>query len=144
LERRSVVEEEGFQGLAEVLDEMEAVDDLHRLGRPPADAVGVEVAPITADHGDGGMLGQPGRDAGGRAVRQQVHDPVIREIHQDRAVTVPPAPRPPVDPDGLQRGGVGPRGRPHQPEQRGWTGGELQAGRQSHAGLAAEGDTERL
>ena len=35
LERRSVVEQEGFQGLAEVLDEMEPIDHLHRLRCPP-------------------------------------------------------------------------------------------------------------
>ena len=66
------------------------------------------------------------------------------EIDQDRAIAMAPPPRPFVDPDGLQRGGVGHGGRSHQPEQGGWTGGELQAGRQPHAGLPTEGDTDRL
>jgi hypothetical protein len=64
LERRSVVDEEGFQGLAEVLDEMEAIDHLYGLGRAPANAVGVEVAPFATDHGDRRILGQTDRNAG--------------------------------------------------------------------------------
>ena len=36
---RSVVAQEDFQGLAEVLDEMEAIDHLYGLGRAPANAV---------------------------------------------------------------------------------------------------------
>ena len=43
LERRSVVDQEGFQRLAEVLDEMKPIDDLHRVGCPPANAVGIQV-----------------------------------------------------------------------------------------------------
>jgi hypothetical protein len=39
LECRSVVAQEDFQGLAEVLDEMEAIDHLYGLGRAPANAV---------------------------------------------------------------------------------------------------------
>ncbi|HEX2186913.1 MAG TPA: hypothetical protein VHN78_15565, partial [Chloroflexota bacterium] len=46
LEHRSVVDEERFQRLAEVLDEMKPIDQLHRLGGPPANTVGVEIAPI--------------------------------------------------------------------------------------------------
>ena len=47
-----------------VVDEMKAIDHLHRLGCPPANTVGVELAPITTDDGDRRMLGQPGRDGG--------------------------------------------------------------------------------
>src|SRR5919106_4919756 len=66
------------------------------------------------------------------------------EIDQDRAIAMAPPPRPLVAPDGLQHRGVGHGGRSHQPEQGGWTGGELQASRQPHAGLAAKGNTEGL
>ena len=109
LQRRSVVEQEGFQGLAEVLDEMKAIDHLHRLGCPPANAVGIEVTAIATDDGDRRMLGQPGRDTGGRAVRQQVHDAMRREIDQDGAIAMAPPPGPLVDADGLQgwRWGIG-------------------------------------
>jgi hypothetical protein len=119
-----VVEEEGFQGLAEVLDEMEAIDHLYSRRRAPANAVSVQVAPIAADHGDRPMLCQPGRDAGGRAVRQQADDVVVREVDQNRAVAMPSPPGPLVDTNDPE----GWRGRdrrpPDQAEQGGWTGGE--------------------
>ena len=54
-----MVDEESFQRLAEVLHEMKPVHHLHRLGCPPANAVGVEIAPIPTDHGDRRMLSQP-------------------------------------------------------------------------------------
>jgi hypothetical protein len=101
LEHRSVVEEERFQRLAEVLDQMKAVDHLHRLGCPPANAVGVEVAPIATDHGDRRMLRQPGRDAGGRAVRQEVHNAMSCQIDQNRAIAMAPPPGPLVDTNNL-------------------------------------------
>jgi hypothetical protein len=64
-----VVDQEGLQGLAEVLNQMKPIDHLYCVGCPPANALGVEVAPIATDDSDRRMLGEPGRDAGGRAVR---------------------------------------------------------------------------
>ena len=61
-----MVQQESFQRLAEVLDEVEAIDHLHRLGCPSANAIGVEVTAITTADGDRRMLGQPGGDAGRR------------------------------------------------------------------------------
>jgi hypothetical protein len=81
---------------------MKPVDDLHGRRRPPANAVGVEVAAITTDDGDRRMLGQPCRDAGSGAARQQVHDAMSRQIDQDGAVAVAPPPGPLVDTDGLK------------------------------------------
>ena len=52
-----MIEQDGFQGLTEVVDEMTPVHDLHGLGCSPANAAGIEVTPIPADHTDGGMLG---------------------------------------------------------------------------------------
>ena len=143
LQRGAVVEQEGFQGLAEVLDEMEAIDHLHRLGCPPANAVGIEVAPITADHGDRRMLGQPGRDAGGRAVRQQVHDPMRRQIDQDGAIPMAPPPGPLVDADGLQGWRAGTGAARTRRSSGGWTGGEPQAGGESGPGVPAQGHADR-
>ena len=143
LERRAVVEQEGFQGLAEVVDEMKAVDDLHRLGCPPANAIRIEVTAITTDDGDRRMLGQPGRDAGGRAVRQQVHDAMRRQIDQDGAIPMAPPPGPLVDPNGLQGWHGRDRGPPDQAEQGGWTGGEPQAGREPGASVPAQRQADR-
>jgi hypothetical protein len=74
LERWSVVDQEGFQRLAEVMDEMKSLDDLHGVGCPPANALGVQVTAIATDDSDRRMPGHPGRHGCGRAVRQQVHD----------------------------------------------------------------------
>jgi hypothetical protein len=138
LQRRSVIEQEGFQDLTEVLDEVEAVDHLHGRRRPPADAVGVEVAAIPTDDGDRRVLAQPGRHAGSGAVRQQVHDAMRREIDQDGAVAVSPPPGPLVYADDLQGWRRGHRGGPHQAEQGRWTGGEPQASGESGTSIAAE------
>jgi hypothetical protein len=97
-----VVEQEGLQRLAEVLDEMEPIDHLHDLGRTPANAIRVQIAPITADHLNRRMLGEPCRDAGGRAVRQQVDDTMRCQIDEDGAIAVVPPPGPLVDSNGVE------------------------------------------
>ncbi len=61
LQRRSMVAQEGFHGLAEILDEVKSIDDLHRVRCPPANAVRIEITPIAADDDDRRMLRQPGR-----------------------------------------------------------------------------------
>jgi hypothetical protein len=144
LEHRSVVDQDGFQGLAEVMDEMKPIDHLHSIGQPAVAAVRIQVTPIAANHRHRGMLGQPGRHRCRGPVRQEVHHAMTHQIDQDGTIAVAPPPVPLVDPDGLQGGGDGHRGRPYQAEQGGLTGCELQAGRQPNSGLPAEGDAERL
>jgi hypothetical protein len=130
-----VVDQDGLQGLAEVLDQMKAVNDLHGPGRAPANAVGIEVTPIAADHGDRRMRGKPGCDAGSRAIRQEVDDAMRQEIDQDGAIAMAAPPGPLVDTHGLQGLGLRHGGRPHRPEQRGWTGGEPQTSGEPGPGL---------
>jgi hypothetical protein len=60
-----MVDQECLQCLAEVVDQMKAVDDLQGSGRAPANAVGVELAAIAADDGDARMRGEPGGHGGG-------------------------------------------------------------------------------
>jgi hypothetical protein len=97
LQRGSLGDQEDLNGFAEVLHEMKAIDDLHRVGGPLANAVRIEGAPIPTDHGDRGMLGQPGRDAGGRTVRQEVDDAMCRQINEDGAVPMSSPPGPLID-----------------------------------------------
>jgi hypothetical protein len=54
LERRPVVEQKGFQRLAELLDEVKPANNLHRLGDPLANPVG-----------DRRILRQPGSEGRG-------------------------------------------------------------------------------
>jgi hypothetical protein len=86
---------------------MEAIDHLHRLGRAPANAVGVEVTAVPADDGDRRMLGEPGRDASRRAIPQEVYNPMTGQIDQDGAIAMAPPPGPLVHPNGPQGWGVG-------------------------------------
>jgi hypothetical protein len=89
------------------------------------------------------MLGQPGRDTGGRAVRQQVHDPMAREIDQDGTIPMAPPPGLLVDANRLE----GWRGRdrrpPAQAEHGGRTDREPQAGRESGSRLSVESESDR-
>jgi hypothetical protein len=45
-----VIDQERFHRLTEVMDEMKAIDHLHRLGCPPANAVVVQVTAVATDH----------------------------------------------------------------------------------------------
>ena len=144
LQRRSVVEQEGFQDLTEVLDEMEAIDHLHGLGCPPANAVGIEVTPIAADHADRRMLrpttprrsrpsgpaAGPRRDESTRSTRMVPYRCPRRQAHSST-------------PTACRAGVGGHRGRPHQAEEGGWTGREPQTGGEPGAGVPAEGHADR-
>jgi hypothetical protein len=48
-----------LDGLGQVLPQVEAVGDLHRIRRPGPGAVGVGARPVPADHLHPGMSGQP-------------------------------------------------------------------------------------
>jgi hypothetical protein len=61
LECRSTVDQVGFQGLAEVLDEMKPVNHLDSVGPSAADAIRIQVTAIATDDGDRRMLGEPCR-----------------------------------------------------------------------------------
>ena len=60
-----LVPQERFHRFAEVLHEMETINDLHRVGGSLADAIRIQGASIATDNGDRRMLGQPGCDTGG-------------------------------------------------------------------------------
>jgi hypothetical protein len=109
--------EEGLDRFAEVFDQMKAIHDLDGLRCPTANALGVESTPVPTDHGDGGILREPGSDALRRALGQQVQHPMILKIDQDGPVAVPASPRPLIDPQHLGSGGVRRRGRLHQAQQ---------------------------
>jgi hypothetical protein len=94
LQHGSPGDQEGFDGFAEVLHEMKAIDDLHRLRCTLTNAVRIEGTPIPTDHGDRGMLGKPGRDGGSRAVQQEVDDAMGRQIDEDGAIPMASPPRP--------------------------------------------------
>jgi hypothetical protein len=122
LERGPAVEQERLYSLAKVMDQVKAIDHLHRVRGALANAVRIEGTPIPTDHRDRGVLGQPGRKRRSRTIRQEVDDAMCRQINQDRAIPMAPPPGPLVDTDGLQRWRTRHRGRPYETEQGRGTG----------------------
>ena len=86
-----------LDGGGQITEQMEAIGHLNRLRGSTGGAVGVDPAPITADDFRSGMRFQPGSQAIGGAVRQQVNGGVRFKIDQDGPVTLPFAPSPIVD-----------------------------------------------
>jgi len=68
----ALVEQELLERLAEIVQQVPAVDDLPGGGRAARRRVGVESAPVARDRGDAGMTLEPGGDVVGVAVGQQV------------------------------------------------------------------------
>jgi hypothetical protein len=64
------------------------------------------------------------------------------EINEDGAIPVAPPPGPLINADGLQGWGVWGRGRPHEPEEGGWTGRQPQPSREPSSRLPAEGHAD--
>jgi hypothetical protein len=95
--------------LAEVVDEMKPMNCLlHGVGPPATDAIRIQIIPIATDDGDGWMLGEPSRHRRGRAIRQEVHDPMTGQIDEDGTIAVAPPPGPLVDADHATGGAVRP------------------------------------
>jgi len=75
-----------LQDLTCVLQEMKAVGDLLGLRRPQRRSGGIVAAPVATDEPYLGTLVQPEREGCGVSVGQQIDDPMLVEIHQDRAI----------------------------------------------------------
>src|ERR1017187_442710 len=106
---------------------MKTIRDLDRLRSAAAGAVGIEPAPVTADHFCAGMRLQPSRKAIGRAIRQEVNGSVGFEIDQDGAVSLAFAPRPIVNADGLHSSNGYGWPKLHSPKNRIGTGSHAEA-----------------
>ena len=105
---------------------MKPIHDLDSVWGATANAVRIERAAIPTDDGHGRMLGEPLRHQIGRTLGEEVQDAMRLQIDQDRAVALPPPPRPFIHPEYLRRGGVKCGGRLHQPQQGVGTGAQPQ------------------
>jgi hypothetical protein len=77
-----------FDGLGEVLPQMEPVRHLDRVRCAGAGPFGIGAGPVPADHLRLRMLGQPGGQRGGVAARQQVNDSAVLAVDQDGAIVL--------------------------------------------------------
>ena len=83
---------------------MPAVGDLDRVRRAGPGALGVVAGPVPADHRGAGMGFQPGLEAGGLPVRQQVDHVGGAHVHQHCPVYLALGQREVIDPEHLRRG----------------------------------------
>src|SRR3712207_5018630 len=88
----AVTEEEPLQGVAQILHQVEPVDDLDGLRRPLPNPLGIEATPIAADDRHRGMRLQPPCDRGGRAFGEQINHWLALKITDNgpEASTPPP------------------------------------------------------
>ena len=121
-----VLADDLLDGLDEVVPQVPAIRDLHRVGGPDPDAFGVGAGPVAAHDLRAGVLAQPRRESVGGPVAEQVQRPVGGEVDHDRAVDVSPAQREVVDAQRLRccDGRVG------------------EGADQPHQGVAADDDAE--
>jgi len=85
-QRTGMTVQHPLQCIIEILEQMKAVGDLHRVWRTLGGALGVVGEAIPADDFNLRMLLEPGRHRRRRTVRQQIDDTALLEIDQERAV----------------------------------------------------------
>ena len=116
--QRRLLAQLGFDGFAEILQEMPAIGDLHGVRRPLGHPGGVGFCPIPCHDGHLGMGLEPSGHGLGGAVLEQIDRAVPVQIHHDRAIGVAFAFRPIVDADGTRLWGRW-RGKTPHPAQEG-------------------------
>jgi hypothetical protein len=92
---------QALQCLAQILQEVKAIGDLHRLRCPFRCSIGIRSCTVAADDGDLGVLLEPSFDGCGGSIRQQVDHLMGFKIDDHRPLAVPFAPGPVVDANDL-------------------------------------------
>ena len=106
------------QHLGQVLQQVEAVRDLHRVRRAVTAALGIRARAVTGNHLDAGVLAQPSCKGICLAVGQQRYRPAPLEVDQHGAIRVPLKQRPVVHAQRRRCRDVGQRRSPDQAQQR--------------------------
>src|SRR5918992_2786247 len=99
IEGPPIAEKEPLQGIAQVLHQVEPIDDLDSLGRPLPNPLSIEATAIAANDLDARVCLQPLRDRGGRALREQIHHLMALESTHDGPEPSASPPGPFVDPN---------------------------------------------
>ena len=134
--------QETVEGLAEILQQMEAIGDLLRVRRAASGTIRVEIAAIPRDHADTGACVEPRRDRIGGALGEQIDHAMPCEVAEDRAVASPFLPRPVVHTNHLGPDGERERCRAHEAQQRLVARWHPEVAGETGTGLAAEGDAD--
>jgi hypothetical protein len=92
-----------FDGLPQVLYQVETVSHLPCLRRALPGRLGIEAAPVSTDNLDGGMFRQPGCRRLGGTILQHVDDFPTFKIHHDGSVPGSLQPTPVVDTNDAKR-----------------------------------------
>ena len=128
---------EPLQGPAQILHQVEPIDNLDRLRRPLPHPLSIETTAIAADDLDTRVRPQPLRDRGGRAFREQSEAVMALEIAEHGPEPSAAAPGPFVEPDhprDLQEREGRTRDRAHHRPVTPW---EAQCAREPHPRTAA-------
>jgi hypothetical protein len=94
-----MAEEEPRPGVAQVLPQVEPIDDLHRLWGAVPNPLGVQPTPLPADDRTAGMHLQPLRNGQGRALGEPIKHVIALESPDDRPTASPAPPGPCIKPD---------------------------------------------
>jgi len=125
--------------LTAVFDPLPPSHPLPGMGRSTPTAVRGPRTPSPTDDGQGRRLDEPPRPGVRRARGQEVDDAVSLQVHEERAVVLPPPPGPLGHTEPLRGGGGGCRGCLPPPPPGVGPGPPLAAGREPGACLATEG-----
>jgi hypothetical protein len=136
--------EHTLEQLAHIGQDVEAIGNLDGIGRALTRTVGVGAGTIAADHVDAGVLTQPGCQALGRAVRQQLDRPATLEVHEDRPIALAPPPGPVVDAEDARIDRRRRRCLADQTKEGRSAGRHLQTAPDAGTGAAAEGEPDLL
>ena len=134
------MEQELFQGIDEIVDQVPAISNLGRLRRAARDTIGVQTAAVTRRDGHRGMGLQPRGDAVRRPIREEINDTMPLQVTDETAIAQAALVCPVIDTNHPRRIAGRQRRRTDQPEQGVGACRHSEGLGQPSARLAAEGE----
>lgn len=142
-EHGTLVDQARFHGFAQILHEMEPIDHLQRLGSTPANAIGIQLTPITTNDGNTRIACEPLHDRVGSAIGQAVEHLMIGEIDEDHPIPTTAPPCPFVNADDRRESDRWEGSGTDSAQQRGRTGWETQSSSQPRTWMATKREPKR-
>jgi hypothetical protein len=104
-QRSRLLIQQPLQEVTKIAQQVPTIGHLNGVGSALGGPVGVKASTISADDLNPRMCLEPGRQSRSAALRQQIHEVVLLQIDQDRAIGLAFVFRPIIDPKHT-RGGV--------------------------------------